>query len=175
MNWNPLKSVQSAAGSLDQAVRDQAARRALQNAQSGERVNRAFFYNQKPDTLAARLLNDQAIPKSHPLAGKSQQELEQALANRRARRAVVDELVPGMNRGPLGMTQMGVLEAINTGIATNDYVRRGLLPAAIGGGGLLAGAAITPAAQQLMALMGFMQQGQQTAEARDESPLIQQG
>jgi hypothetical protein len=174
VNWNPLKAVQGAASSLDQAVRDQAARRALQNTQAGDRRNRSFLYSQQPDAVAARLINDGAIPQGHAMAGMAESDLARALANRRARRAVADEVVPGMNRGPAAMTQMGVMEAINTGIATNPYVRRGVLPAAIGGGGLLAGAAITPAAQQLMALMGFMQQGQQAAEARDESPLIQQ-
>jgi hypothetical protein len=66
---------------------------------------------------------------------------------------------------------MGFGEAVYRGIAENKYIRRGLLPTAIGGGGLLAGAAVTTGAQNLMALMQYMQAGDQQQERVEESPL----
>ena len=51
------------------------------------------------------------------------------------------------------------------------YVRRGVLPAAVAGGGIMGGALVTEGAQQLMALMGFMQQGAEQQERAEQSPL----
>lgn len=90
---------------------------------------------------------------------------------RRYRRGLADQFAPQMNRGPMGMTQMGLVEGANNLIANNVAVRRGALPAAVAGGGVLAGAALTEGAQQLMALMGFMQQGAEQEQRAQASPL----
>lgn len=79
----------------------------------------------------------------------------------------------GSNGGRIG--RMGLMERLSHQAATNRYVRRVAYPALAAGGTVAGGAALTAGAQQLMALMGYMNESQQTAQRTEESPLIQQG
>jgi hypothetical protein len=175
MKWNPggwMSGLKALPGQIDESIRQQAQGRALLAQRAGRGRNREFFYRQPADVVAARMVNDGAT--SGFTGGLGQDDLAALLANQANRRAVARSVVPQLNRGPMGIGQMGVMEAINTGIATNPLARRVALPVAIGVGGGLATAGVTSAGQGLLQLMGFMQQGQQTAQAREESPLIQQ-
>lgn len=96
-----------------------------------------------------------------------------------AKQGVIDEYASRVKRGGVFMgpaqmrvpLQRGPMEGINHLIASNKVVRRGVLPAAISGGAVAGGAAMTAGAQQLSALMEFMRQGQQQVQRTEESPL----
>jgi hypothetical protein len=106
--------------------------------------------------------------------GKGEQwrkQMERNLSDPGRRSRIAAALAPQLNRGPFQLTERGFGEAMNQGIAENKYIRRGLLPTAIGGGGLLAGAALTPAAQGLINLMQHIQAGDQQQERVEQSPL----
>lgn len=177
MKWNPggwMSGLKALPAQIDDSIRQQAQGRALLAQREGRRRNREFFYRQPADVVAARMMNDGA--NSGFTSAMGLEDLTALLKEQANRRAMATAVVPGLNRGPMGVGRMGVMEAINTGIAENPYMRRGALPTAIVGGGALATGAVLPAVtsfgQGLMQLAGFMQQGQQTAQAREESPLL---
>jgi hypothetical protein len=149
----------------DQWVAAEALKRAQGNRAAGVARQHDYVMNTGPETVATRLQAEM---------GKNDKwhaSVLGRLRNEAKRPAVAASYADQLNRGPFQMTQRGVMEAINEGIAQNPYIRRGLLPTAIGGGGLMAGAAVTAGAQNLMALMQFMQGGQQQQERVQESPL----
>lgn len=78
---------------------------------------------------------------------------------------------PQMKRGMGGFGSLGPRERLSHQFATNAFVRRGAYPALAAGGAVAGGAALTEGAQQLMALMSFMQQGQDQVQRTEESPL----
>ena len=128
-----------------------------------------------------RLINDPAVDTVNAIRGHLKLDDEAAAlvaselaridsakaAGGAGRESFAQQYAPQMNRGPFGMTRRGTMEAVNEGIATNAYVRRGALPVAIVGGGAL----LTEGAQQLLALMGFIKEGNETAARANESPL----
>lgn len=107
------------------------------------------------------------------MSTSAEQRLSQALQSEVGRRNLVQNtgLAQNMYRGPGGMTQRGLGEAAADLVATNAFVRRGVLPGAIGVGGIAGGIAMTEGAQQLMALMGFMREAQAQGERVEQSPL----
>jgi hypothetical protein len=130
--------------------------------------NREYIRTQAPETAAARISSE-----AH--RGFAQGSLEQLLRGNRGRiEEISSYYAPQMRRGPAQMSQMGVMEAINTGIATNPYVRRVALPTAVVGGGTLAGVAMTEAAQQLLGVMDYLRAGDESEQRTAQSPLIQQ-
>jgi hypothetical protein len=175
-----LQNPGQALGAADQAIASQAAARAESNRRSGVVRNMKFIASQPADTVAQRLIADGVQlpgPFGMAAAGGSPERAVQGLAamigaegNRRVLRG--SGVAHQMRRGRFG--PQGVMEAINSGIATNPYVRRGVLPTAVVGGGALAGAGVTAGAQQLWALMDFMRAGQESEERTAQSPLIQQ-
>lgn len=97
-----------------------------------------------------------------------------------AKQGAIDEYARRVNRGGVFMgpvqtrvpLQRGPMEGMNRLIASNKVVRRGALPAAITGGALAGGAALTEWGQQLAALTAYMQQGQDQVQRTEESPLV---
>jgi len=186
-----LQNPGQALGAADQAVANQAAARSARNQQAGFGRNRSFLETQAPDTVARRLVSEgvqlpagmvdtDRLPRwdgQHWSAPPSQAEgieqLTKRISAEGGRRGLVEAGVHNqMNRGRFG-TQ-GFMEAVNSGIATNPYVRRVALPTAVVGGGALAGAGVTAGAQQLWALMDFMRAGEESEQRTAQSPLIQQ-
>jgi hypothetical protein len=161
----------------DQAIANQAAARAMANSRSGQARNMRFLASQPADTVARRLINDGvSLPGPFGMAASGaspEQDLAALIGAEGGRRALRGSNVPSqMHRGNFG--PQGFMEAVNTGIATNPYVRRGVLPTAVAGGGLMAGAGVTAGAQQLWALMDFMRAGDENEQRTAQSPLIQQ-
>lgn len=77
-----------------------------------------------------------------------------------------------MKRGVGGFGSLGPMERMSHQFATNAAIRRGVYPTLAVGGAIAGGAAMTEGAQQLMALMGFLQEGQAQAQRTEESPLV---
>ena len=169
MDWGSIRArLSQAASGLDQRIAAEAAARAEGNRGAGIERNRQFVMGQQPATAAARI----SAEAHGGFAGGS---LETLLSGNRGRIGeIANHYAPQMRRGPMATSQMGVMEAINSGIASNPYVRRGVLPTAVAGGGLMAGAGVTAGAQQLWALMDFMRSGEASEERTAQSPLIQQ-
>lgn len=105
-----------------------------------------------------------------PPEASAAEEILKSLGSQKGRDKVANQYAPDMRRGQGGWTGRGTMEMINQGIAENAIVRRGVLPTAIVGGGALGAAGMTAGAQQLMALMQYMQSGQEN-EASREQPL----
>jgi hypothetical protein len=159
-------SFMNRARAADRWVAGEAAKRGAAAMQAGVDRNRAYVMGQSPETVGSRLASE--------LGGKDDSWRKQmigALGSQSGRQMAADQYAAGMNRGPMQIGQQGLAEAVNMGIANNRYVRRGLLPAAIGGGGLMAGAAVTAGAQNLMALMDFMSAGREQEQRVEQSPL----
>lgn len=159
----------------DDYVGQEAFKRSLKNSAAGERRNRARLMLDSPDAVAAMVGDRMGMDSAavNDLRGVvTAIDAMNPRARRVARAGFADEYAAQLPRGPMGMTQMGPMEAINAGIAGNRYVRRGVLPTAIAGGGLMAGAAVTTGAQNLMALMEFMRGGAAQQERTEQSPLI---
>lgn len=119
--------------------------------------------------VADQLISQGVIPESQ------RAQVMGRMVDDAGREAVAQEYGRRMNRGPAGMGRYGVREGLNRAIATNAVVRREVLPTAVVGGSVMAGAALTEGAQQLMALMGFIEQGRQQEARAEQSPLIQPG
>ena len=153
---------------LDSRVASDALARETAARDAGIRKQRAGIMFGSPSEVARTIGGQQGWTEQR-VAG-----VEQGInqGGRQYRRTLADEFAPQMNRGPMGIGQMGMTERANNLIANNVYVRRGALPAAVAGGGVLAGAALTEGAQQLMALMGFMQQGAEQEQRAQTSPLV---
>jgi len=155
----------NAAQGADSWVAAEAAKRAAGAKAAGVERQRDYVMNMAPETVATRLQSE--LGKSD----KWRASVLGRLRNDAKRPGVAASYGDQLNRGPMQLTQRGVMEAINQGIAENPLVRRGVLPAAIGGGGVMAGAVVTAGAQNLLALMQFMQGGQQQQERVEQSPL----
>jgi hypothetical protein len=171
---NMARSARDMARSADGWVASEAAKRADAARGAGERRSRAAVMLGRPDDVANEIAGRMGSTKEQlkSLTGVMRGIHAQNPRQRRSDLSQAADLYgPMLNRGPWGLTQQGVMEAINQGIAEKALVRRGALPAAIGGGGLLAGAAVTTGAQNLMALMQFMQGGDQQQQRVEQSPL----
>jgi hypothetical protein len=165
MDW-----IRGMARQADQGI----ARRAIQTAksarkagidQNAEWMTRTAASN--PQAVADQMGTQGAIPNTP----EQRKAAKRTLSDQALRDEYIRRHAPGMNRGPMNIGQMGPLEAANSLIATNKVVRRGVLPVAVAGGGVMAGAAVTAGAQNLMALMGFMNAGKEQQERVEQSPL----
>lgn len=151
------------ASNIDGAVQRQAADRMARGRTAGISRNRSLVYGDtNRDEVISRIMGGMRPPEKSMEAA-----IRDQLNSPEGRAKVARQHASGMRRGPGGVTERGVMEMINQGIAENAYVRRGVLPTAIVGGGAL----LTAPAQQLLALMGFMEQGSQTSERTENSPL----
>jgi len=178
---NAVRNPGQALSAADRAIQDQAAARSAQNQQAGFARNQTFLESQPADTVARQLVSQKVkLPGAFGMAGslpdsQAIDELTKLIEVEGNRRALAESGVHyQMNRGRMRGGQ-GFMEAVNSGIATNPFVRRGVLPTAVVGGGALAGAGVTAGAQQLWALMDFIRAGEESEERTARSPLIQQG
>jgi hypothetical protein len=163
------RTVQGIQG-LDQGVQVSARRGQRSALNAGIGRSREYLMTRPTETVVNRIGGDLGLDEV------ARDALRTRLRDPQERSAVANEYARRLKRGPFGpvldgATQMGFMEAVNRGIAENKYIRRGLLPAAISGGGLMAGAGVTAGAQGLMALMEYMQAGDQQQERVEESPL----
>lgn len=163
----------SGARSADAWIAAEARKRQLDAMKAGINRNVDYVMSRPAETVASRLATD--LGKD----GNWRDQMASALGGQGAgqtyaRQSVADAFGPQMNRGPMQMGQMGVLEALNRGIAENRYIRRGALPAAIAVGGVMGGVGVTAAAQRLAALTGHMQEEQDRDARAAQSPLIAQ-
>jgi hypothetical protein len=161
--------IQGAQG-LDRGIQVSARRGQRSALNAGIGRGREYLMTRPTETVVDRIGSDLGLDEA------AKDALRTRLQDPWERSAVANEYARRLKRGPFppvmeGGTQMGFGEAVYRGIAENKYIRRGLLPTAIGGGGLLAGAAVTTGAQNLMALMQYMQAGDQQQERVEESPL----
>lgn len=106
-----------------------------------------------PEQMARRHFNGRGVPDVKVANLQSRLEADPVVAQRFADR------MAARNPGPLRM--------IDQGIAENPWVRRGVLPTAVVGGGAM----LTAGAQQLLQLMGLFEQAKAQQQAVDESPL----
>lgn len=168
-----LDWIRDQARRVDQRLVGDAIAREARAREAGIERNRNTFLFGKPSEMAQVVGGLDNLSKEQ-MSGLLSEMERHADSNREYRPGLADQYAPRMNRGFGGLTQMSAAEKANHLIANNVYVRRGALPAAVAGGGVLAGAALTEGAQQLMALMGFIQQGQQQEQRTEQSPLAQQ-
>lgn len=105
-----------------------------------------------PEQMARRHFSGRSVPDAKV------QNLEAVLKNPVVAQGFADRTA-ARNPGPLRM--------IDQGIAENPWVRRGVLPTAVVGGGAM----LTAGAQQLLQLMGLFEQAKAQQQAVDESPL----
>jgi hypothetical protein len=155
------------ASQLDQQIASEAAKRAQGARVAGVRRNMTEIQNPGHQGVNAQRIYTEAKP-----SGVSLQEIADMLKTEQGRASAARQYGRKLNRGPAAMGQQGVMEAISQGIATNKVVRRGVLPVAVAGGGMMAGAGVTAGAQQLWALMDFMRTGSESQQRTEESPLI---
>jgi len=153
------------ARAADGYVRDEAARRAAADKAAGMAVNQDYMMSKPAETVAGR------VASQFGKGEKWRDQMARNLSDPGRRSKIATALSPQLNRGPLQVGERGFWEGVNQGIAENKYIRRGLLPAAVGGGGLMAGAAVTTGAQNLINLMQYMQAGDQQQERVEQSPL----
>lgn len=154
---------------LDAWVQSEAARRMEANRAAGIARNVKFVEGDTDGKFREQVI--ERITKGfRPPGSDAEQAIRARLASQRGRATVAKQYAPDMRRGLGGLTGRGAMEMINQGIAENALVRRGVLPAAVMGGGVLGAAGMTAGAQQLMALMSYLQ-GSQDTEARTEQPL----
>lgn len=155
--------VKEKAGSADQRIAEDAARRAYEAKLVGVGRNVGMI-NRAGDNEGYRKEVLDRIGRTAGAAEAERAGIEALLQTPEGRARVSKEHARFMPRGIGGFGSQGPMEAINRAIATNAIVRRGALPTAIGGGVVLGGAGLTAGAQQLMALMEYMNAGRQTAE-----------
>jgi hypothetical protein len=157
------KFIGGIARGADDAVKSQAAGRMARGRAAGIKTNRGLVYGDTDrDMVISRIMGGMRPPEKSMEAA-----IRDQLGSPEGRARVARQYAPNMSRGPGGYTDRGLMELVNEGIAENAYVRRGVLPTAVVGGGAL----MTAGAQQLLALMGFMQEGSQTGERKENSPL----
>ena len=161
-----LDWIKNQARRLDTGVQD-AALRSERIARLRKTRENAQWVRQRAPDVVARELRDQGIVTDDAGMANAAAQLGQDST----RDAYIRSIRGRMNRGPFMKGQMGVREGLNHAIANNAVVRRGVLPVAVGGGGLMAGAALTTGAQNLMALMDFMQGSQEQQARVEQSPL----
>lgn len=161
--WEQFK--QSGVGrrlrNLDAKVRTQAEANEAVAREAAMRRRRDYLENSPQQQMVQEVADNM----NRPVADVQQQ------LNSLGRDAFLDQVMPHVNRGRGGIGQRGLREQLSHDMASNRYIRRGVYPALIAGGAVAGGAGLTEGAQQLMALMDFMQQGQETAERVEESPL----
>lgn len=160
--WDRLKT---ALQTLDSEVASRAARSERRARTRGVRRN-ADWMSSRPAQSVAEQLSTQGV-----ITDADMKQVVADLGNPATQADTVRRYRRSMNRGPWGKGKMGVIEGANHLIANEAWARRGALPAAVAGGAVAGGAALTEGAQQLMALMGFMQQGREQQERTAESPL----
>jgi len=163
LDWIKNQVRQLDTGVRDAAIRSERIARIRKTRENEEWARRTAMGN--PQAVADQLLTQKVISQGEH--GNAVAMLSQDAT----RDAYIRSIRGQMNRGPAAIGQMGVREGLNHAIANNAVVRRGVLPVAVGGGGLMAGAAVTTGAQNLMALMQFMQGGQEQQARVEQSPL----
>lgn len=151
---NPLQWMSGKAKAADQWIADEALKRvASRNDAAAKRL-----MDLGPEHMARRHFSGREVPEAKVenlaavLAGENAMRPE-------ARRQRFAEQLAARSPGPLRM--------IDQGIAENPWVRRGALPTAVVGGGAM----LTAGAQQLLQLMGLLEQAKSQQVAADESPL----
>jgi hypothetical protein len=169
--WDRFRNwAASTAQSADSRIAGEAAKRAIAARDSGIERNRNTFLYGRPDEMS-QVVGQLDNLTEEQTRGLLEEMKRNADTNKEYRPGMADMYASRMNRGPMGIGQMGMAERANDLIANNVYVRRGVLPTAVAGGGIMGGALVTEGAQQLMALMGFMQQGAEQQERAEQSPL----
>lgn len=170
-----LDRVKEWARGVDQWVQDKATADMYAARAAGAERNRAMILSDAAgnyrDEVIQRIKNGMSAEKYAPPDEATLQQIRQDLTTDDGRRMIADRYGYMMRRGPGGHTGRGIRERISQEIAQNPYVRRGAMPAAVGTGTVMGGMALTEGAQQLLALMEYMNQGQQTAERVESSPL----
>ena len=163
---------------LDRGVRDVAGNQEAIAREAKQRMNREMVTRGGNEReVGERIIRGGAATvggRTVPLSLDSDPKAREAFLGRLAlhlktdqgRQWVADTYGPNMARGPGGFTGRGAMEAVHGTMANNAYVRRGVL----GAGAVMGGVGMTAGAQQLMALMQYMQSGQQN-EASREQPL----
>lgn len=159
--------MQGKLGALDARVADEASKRARSAQAAGVLRSRNAIRTGDPGTMAQRIGDAGGLNAADVAAIQAQ------LGTAQGRRVVSNQYAAEMPRGPMGMGQMGLMEALNTGIAQNKVVRRGVLPVGVAAGGVAGGMLLTEGAQQLLQLMGFLRGEQQEQARTDTSPLAQ--
>lgn len=106
-----------------------------------------------PEQIARAHFSGRQVPDAKVANLQSRMEANPVVAQ------MVADQAAARNPGPLRM--------IDQGIATNPWIRRGVLPTAVVGGGAM----LTAGAQQLLQLMGLFEQAKSQQVAVDESPL----
>lgn len=155
----------------DSGFRGWAGREAQRVAQPGIDRNRAMVMDAGTNDNArkqaiAGIMYAMKTPADQQQAVRGQLE-QQLLLSEAQRRAMADQHAAGMPRGFGGMAPVGPREAIAQKIHDSAAFRRYGFPLATIG----IGAGVTAGAQQLLDLMGFMQEGQQTQQRAAESPI----
>jgi len=166
MGMNPLKWLGGIEQKMiDKAIADEIAHRTSGVARQADYVGK--LYKNNPDEMI-RVIADRARDGS----GK---QIEMGAIRKDFSEMGESDFVARyssqMKRGMGGHGSLGPRERLSHQFANNALVRRGAYPALAAGGAVAGGAAMTEGAQQLMALMGFMQQGQQQVQRTEESPL----
>lgn len=160
--WN---SFTTKATQADEAVKRHFLRKSMADRRAGIARVESNLANGRPDVMGKE------IATQFKLDDAQRDAVIARLKDPAQSAGVAAEYAHRMNRGMNHVGRRGPMESVHRGIAGNAVLRRGVLPAAIGGGGLLAGAAVTTGAQNLMALMEFMQGGQAQQERVENSPL----
>lgn len=146
---NPLQWMNGKARAADQWIADEALKRvASRNDAAAKRL-----MDLGPEQMARRHFSGRNAPDARVAKLQSKLEANPVVAQMFADRTAAS------NPGPLRM--------IDQGIAENPWVRRGVLPTAVVGGGAM----LTAGAQQLLQLMGLLEQAKSQQMAADESPL----
>lgn len=146
---NPLQWMSGKAKAADQWIADEALKRVAS----------------RNDAAAKRLmdLGPEQIARAH-FAGRQVPDAKVAnLQGKMHANSVVAQMVADQ----VAARSPGPLRMIDQGIAENPWVRRGALPTAVVGGGAM----LTAGAQQLLQLMGLLEQAKSQQVAADESPL----
>lgn len=164
MGWNPLTSLGQGLGKLEQGLVD----RAIENESAARRSGTARqakyvknLYRNNPEELI-KVVADRTGLDAAAIRG-DREAMDQ--------RQFVMNYAPQMKRGIGGFGSLGPAERQAHHFANNKVIRRGVYPTLATGGTVAAGAGLTEGAQQLMALMSFMQQGQDQVQRTEESPL----
>lgn len=146
---NPLQWMSGKAKAADQWIADEALKRvASRNDAAAKRL-----MDLGPEHMARRHFSGRNVPDAKVANLQSKLEANPVVAQMFA------DQTAARNPGPLRM--------IDQGIAENPWVRRGVLPTAVVGGGAM----LTAGAQQLLQLMGLLEQAKSQQMAADESPL----
>lgn len=148
---NPFEWMGKQLGAADQAIINQARQRvADRNSAAGQRL-----MDGGPDKIAAAYFNGRNAPEAR--VQQLATSLGQAQADRQRR--IADAVAA---RNP------GLLRQIDQGIAGNAWVRRGLLPTAVVGGGAM----LTEAGVQLAQLTGLLQDSTAQQQRTESSELM---